>query len=319
MINVAYVTGTGSGVSDLMTAINTLLTTTLGTDAWTTTYSKNATLNGNSKLTEAVWCGIGSGTDKIYIHIKIPNSGGTITNNSLMLLDGLAGYDSSLEDFEQPGSIQKYLKSDGTTTVAQPAFTIDGESLYTYWLFADTYRLIIVVRLSTYYESAYMGFITPISAERQFPYPMYIAGNSVATGNTWPNNLNGSFVFPSGGSGYLRRADGTWRQFDAYGNASTVPNPLSIGTLFPYNCGNTSMVYNYTSSAISDNNSLMIPIILCTTSPYDMCGLLDNIYYVSGTKDISAEQVLTFDSNSYILFDTKNYRGANTYFAVKLS
>jgi hypothetical protein len=63
----------------------------------------------------------------------------------------------------------------------------------------------------------------------------------------------------------------------------------------------------------------MFPVILCTTAPNDMCGILDGVFYVSGTTDISAEQTLTYNGEQYMIFDTKAYRGMNTYFAIKLA
>lgn len=321
----AYITGTGSNACDLLEAINTLLTTTLSS-SWSLKYSKNATYDGASRLAECIWCGNGDGNDKIYLQMRIPNtqdSGAstyTVSDHKKICLDGLAGYDTALEYYEQPGSIQLNLKSDGSALLAQPCLVMADESQFTYWIVANSQRIIIVLKLSTYYESAYLGFINPVASERQYPYPMYIAGNGVANGSDWSNNTNGSFVFPSAGSGYLRRADGAWRQFDAFGNASTTPDKYSVGTVFPYNCGNTNLIGNYTSnSTTTEDNMLLFPILLCTTSPYDINGVLDSVYYISAAEDISAEQTIVQDSTNYIIFDTKAYRGANTYFALKLA
>ena len=53
-------------------------------------------------------------------------------------------------------------------------------------------------------------------------------------------------------------------------------------------------------------------------NPIDINGILRGVYWISGTRDVAAEQILTYNSESYIVFDTKQERGANTYFAVKL-
>lgn len=322
-----YVSGTGSNACDIIEAVNTLLTVTLGTtNKWTVKYTKNANYNGISRLAEAIWCGIGDGNDKIYIQMRIPNTPNIdginydINNANKIDLDGLAGYDENLEYFEQPGSIQNSLGANGSASVAQPSFLMATESLFSYWIFADTKRVVITLKLSTYYESMYLGFINPVSSERQFPYPMYVAGNGISSGQDWPQNTNGSFVFPSAGSGYLRRADGTWRMFDAYGDGDTFPTGFTQGTIFPYNSGNTSLVTNYTSSTIiTTDNELIFPIMLCTTIPYDICGLLDGVFYISGAKDIASESILTYNGDQYMIVDTKNYRGSNTYFCIKMA
>ena len=64
---------------------------------------------------------------------------------------------------------------------------------------------------------------------------------------------------------------------------------------------------------------LLIPVLLQTNNPVDVNGILRDVYWLSGTKDVSSEQILTYNSESYIVFDTKQERGANTYFAVKLA
>ena len=62
----------------------------------------------------------------------------------------------------------------------------------------------------------------------------------------------------------------------------------------------------------------MMPVMLQTTNPIDVNGILREVYWNSGTRDVAAEQILTYNSQSYIIFDTKELRGSNTYFAVKL-
>ena len=62
----------------------------------------------------------------------------------------------------------------------------------------------------------------------------------------------------------------------------------------------------------------MLPIILQTTNPIDMLGLLRGVYWVSGTRDLSAEQTFECEGVSYIAFDTKQYRDNNSYFCIKM-
>ena len=319
----AYTSGEASTILDVVEAINTMLVTTLG---WTAKYTKNCTYDSKNRLCEAIYEGKGDGNDKIYLQLRVPtsynNSNGTYIPYSVnnVYLDSMAGYDNKLFYYEQPGSIQQWLKSYGATEVNQPMFTVTENEKFYYWIFADTYRLIVVARMSIVYESMYIGFINPISSERQYPYPMYIAGNSSVSVGSWPNNKPGSFIFPSSNSGFLRRADGVWRAFDAYGDTQAYPNPTANGTVFPYNCGNKNLVQNYMGTQTSSqDNMLLIPVLLQTNNPVDVNGILRDVYWLSGTKDVSSEQILTYNSESYIVFDTKQERGANTYFAVKLA
>lgn len=310
-----YVTGEGSTIYDIIEAMDSLLQTA----GWVRETYTQTTYDGNTRTNYCIWRGSGDGNDKIYIQARIPDG-----NNQDMYLDSMAGYDNKLYYFEQPGSIQQWLFStgkppwgDGSSEVSQPMFTVTGDERFYYWLFADTYRIVGIARMSIVYESFHMGFLNPIASERQYPYPMYVCGNGVATGGSWPSNQTGSFVFPYNNSGYLRRADGTWRAFDA-----SVPNPDpdSIGTVFPYNAHNELLVPNYKEQdAINQDNFLLLPIMLQTNDPIDINGLIRDVYWVSGTRDIASEQIIVYEGDNYMVFDTKQLRGSNTYFVVKMA
>jgi hypothetical protein len=171
--------------------------------------------------------------------------------------------------------------------------------------------------MSIVYESMYLGFLNPIADERQYPYPMYVCGNTHHNGRNWPNNVNGSFIFPQANQGWIRRADGVWRSFDA---SKPNPVPSTKGTVFPYNSHNERLIPNYKETdAINQDNFLLIPIIMQTNDPVDMNGLLRGCYWVSGTRDIDAERILVYGNEQYIVFDTKQDRGPNTYFCIKMA
>ena len=160
----------------------------------------------------------------------------------------------------------------------------------------------------------YLGFLNPISSERQYPYPMYVAGNNVVGATGWPSNVTPSFVFPTKGSGWLRRADGVWRMFEAPYSANISPN--SLGALFPYDCNNTSLVPNYTEEVTMDVDFLLMPIILHTNNPIDLNGLFINAYWISGTRDVATEQLVVIDGKQYMIFDAGQSRGNNSYFCI---
>lgn len=310
----AYISGIASSIYDVIEQMDSLLLSV----GWSRVVTKNYTWGGVSRLGYAIWVGRGDGTDNVYIQARVRAGQGKD-----MLIDSMTGYDSHLEYFEQPGSIQQSLKSygyddsDNPVEVAQPMFTVTEDERFAYWFFADTYRIIGICRMSIVYESFYMGFLNPISSERQYPYPMYIAGNTYYGGGSWsPSTQTGSFVFPKNNQGMLRRADGVWRAFNA---DKPNPSPDSVGTLFPYNAHNTSLVPNYHDTATVDqDNFLIIPVMLQTTNPTDINGLLRDVYWISGTRDVASEQILTFNSKQYIVFDTKSDRGSNTYFCIKM-
>ena len=266
--------------------------------------------DSNGLADEAIYEGSGAGTDKIYLMLS------RYDTSNRILLDSCVGYDLNLGFYEQPGCLQQFLKHNGKTKVDVPEFVISDNERFFYWMFIDTYRVIVVCRMSIVYESMYIGFVSPIASERQYPYPMYVCGNSHVSGASWPNNLNGSFVFPQNNQGWLRRASGEWRSFDC---SKPDPNPASQGTIFPYNSHNKKLIPNYKETdAIMQDNFLLIPIMIQTNNPVDMNGLLRGCYWISGTRDIDSERILVYDAEQYIVFDTKQDRGANTYFAIKM-
>ena len=148
---------------------------------------------------------------------------------------------------------------------------------------------------------------------------MYIAANTSVKGAGWTSNdSSGSFLFPYKNSGFLRRADGIWRSFSS---KHLEPDPYSTGTVFPYNTHNKKLIPNYKGagdSSIVQDNFLLLPVILQTTNPIDMCGILRDVYWVSGTRDLSAEQTFECEGSTYMCFDTKQFRDSNSYFCIKM-
>lgn len=286
-------------------------------DSWEIKRSYNLNYNGTSRVGGVILRGVGDGNDNLYIHIGI-----NPVNFKEFIIDSSAGLDSELEIWEQPGSIHQWNKVDDDvatglpvyTDAKIPSFSITDNEQFNYFIFSNTYRIIVVCKLSIDYQSMYLGFLNPISSERQYPYPMYIAGNNVVGANGWPSNVTPSFVFPTKGSGWLRRADGVWRMFEAPYSANISPN--SLGALFPYDCNNTSLVPNYTEEVTTDVDFLLMPIILHTNSPIDLNGLLINAYWISGTRDVAAEQLVVIDGKQYMIFDAGQARGNNSYFCI---
>lgn len=303
----AYISGEGSTAFDILEAMDNVLQSA----SWSRLEFKQTMYDGSNRTSYCIWEGIGDGNDKIYIQARIPDG-----DNRTIYLDGLAGYDPLLYYFEQPGSIQQTLFSDGEDEVDQPIFTVTGDERFYYWIYANTYRIVGVARMSIVYESFHMGFLNPVASERQYPYPMYVCGNGSAKGGLWPFNRTGSFVFPVNNSGWLRRADGAWREFSA---DSPNPDPFSLGTVFPYNAHNEFLIPNYKKEeAIIQDNFLLIPVMLQTNAPIDVNGLIRDVYWVSGTRDVAAEQILVYNGENYMIFDTKQERGSNTYFCIKI-
>lgn len=296
-------------VFDIIEAMDDLL---VGV-GWTQCQRDTIIYEGSTRTRHVIWEGVGDGTDRIYIQARVPDD-----NNTDLYLDSMVGFDSDLEWWEQPGSIQQWLKSAEGSEVPMPMFTVTGESRFKLWLFADTYHVVgVAVFADVVFESFYVGFINPIASERQYPYPMYVGGNSHVGDNPWPANTTGSFIFPADNSGWIRRADGVWRALQ-----TTVPDPDpdSVGTVFPYNSHNTSLISNYAGiNAMTRDNFLLIPVMLQTNGPVDVCGVLRDVFWITGRQDIGAGEIVEYNDEQYLICDVKEYKMSNTYFCVKMA
>ena len=76
-------------------------------------------LNTDGRLIYSLWEGTGDGTDKIYVQFRLDEN-----THKIMYLDSCAGYDSLLEYWEQPGSIQQWLQKESIKEVNQPVLTM---------------------------------------------------------------------------------------------------------------------------------------------------------------------------------------------------
>ena len=102
----SYTSGEANNSYDLLEAINTQVVNVQG---WELVYSRQHEYLTKNRLSYCLWCAKGDGNDKIYIQARIPDDG----KGNRILFDAQAGYDEKLFYFEQPGSIQQWLKSEG--------------------------------------------------------------------------------------------------------------------------------------------------------------------------------------------------------------
>lgn len=183
---------------------------------------------------EYIWRAPGdSGTDQIYVGAStFSNASGDYYN---WRLGGFTGFQS------------------GNTFAAQPGACTDPvvplwNSATPYWFIASGKRVIVVAKISTVYEVAYLGFIDAYASPGQWAYPLAVGGSMAwytepADGSVswrWSYTGNEHRGFPFGGyastvpNAYdksspfrVRRPDGTWRGF--------YYSPTgAVGLLWPY-------------------------------------------------------------------------------------
>ncbi len=169
----AFETGTASSYKDLLAKLRTFVTTNAALvaagQAWTSLRYDNT-----SAEHELILRGPGlGGDDEIYVGIKTESSSGSDYYN--WLLYGFTGYESAAAITVQPGVL--------TFADGGPKLLLSNGSIK-YWFVANGRRIVIVAKVSTVYEAAYLGLITPYGPPTSYPYPLFVGGSYCQHGDT---------------------------------------------------------------------------------------------------------------------------------------
>lgn len=274
--------------------------------------------------------GVGDGTDEIYIGIRIKDRRASFGDQTDVVFNGFAGYDSGLSWEEQPGAI--YHK--GTL----PIIPLVEDSKTRCWFSANSSRIVVVCQLSTQYESAYIGFMKPIAVERQYPYPLIVAGSYVE-GGRWSSTSAGHTYFADPGSdtwagfGALqqygpeggvqeqstnfkyRRPDGTWR-CALNRTSSDQAGHFERACIWPQNVRPTK-VLTVLDSSLDIENVAMFPCMVYETYPSGILGQLDGVYFIGNREDLSAKDTILYKNKPYKVFNNVFRRDNDSYFVIE--
>lgn len=257
---------------------------------------------------EAILKGVGDGQDAIYIGFKITTGAGAGQQD--LVLNGYAGYDPNLSWDEQPGAIYH---------AKRPTLALVASTFLTYWISANTSRVILVVELSSQYESAYLGYMKPIAVERQYPYPLVIGGSYIE-GAIWTNTSPGHSAFTNPGSDTyvglgdygsadsvsalqdttslrVRRPDGAWRS-GLNRNKENKAMHFEKLCVWPTNVEpvRTLTVYD---EILTLENVIMYPFLLYESYPVGLIGQLDGVYWIGNREDLSAKDSIVYQDKIY--------------------
>lgn len=331
--------GTGTTIYDLYNAIDSLLTGDKFSEStrWQRVYTiygptTDAPQADATQLASVIYKGVGDGQDKIYFGMRLVLASNAAVTGAIEF-NGYAGYDASLKSWEdQPGAIKKL-----PLNASYPCFPTVNNTSFAYWITATTKRVIVVVRLATQYMAGYFGFFRPVSVEKQYPYPLLIAGTAPARNYAWDSSLISSFTDPvnpssSNGASYqqnypevttssllspfkLRKVDGTWTA--GYNNDGV--SKYGELNIFPTNTNSTELytVYVEASSGIIDEPHVLFPFLLYSNFPNNLIGSLDGVYWIGGSKDIASENIVRIKDKDYIIFSNILGRTGNDYFAIE--
>jgi hypothetical protein len=292
--------GTANSVLELLKGVVAFLTDPANFDvgkAWKLV--SPAAMSDIDTLQEVILKGVGDGQDEIYIGMKLVTTGTQID----IVLNGYAGYDAGLGWREQPGAI---------TQAKLPTIPLVSDALMTYWVSANSSRIIIVVELSTQYESAYIGLMKPIAIENQYPYPLVIGGSAFED-VVWTSTStdHSSFVCPGTGtytSLAVRRPDGNWR------NAKN--QTLGDMCVWPTNVAPVRTL-TVLDDELTLENVIMYPFYVYESNPRGMLGQFDGVYWIGNREDLAAKDSIIYNNKTYKVFNNVDRRDNDSYFAIE--
>ena len=191
-----------------------------------------------------------AGTDAIHVIIKTFTQSSGFDDAYNWALMGATGYTAGVPIHNQTGINSDQidisdgsLPSAGLTTATYVLKNADGNTNIEWWINHNGRRIILICKVegssTTLYSSCYMGFLNQLATETEYPYPLWICGNTADQNRLWTDTteLTGGIVEvisdsngDPAGPGYLRLPDGTWLSFA--GEISAAPASRNIETEF---------------------------------------------------------------------------------------
>jgi len=269
-----------------------------------------------------------SGVDEIYTWIDTYSDVGDDYYNWRMA--AMTGYSSGVDISLQPGVTQGRLPR-----------MLMWENPIPYWFLGNGRRYVVVAKISSVYECLYQGFALPYGLPTQFPYPMVVGGSacpistvanhrysSVATDHrAFPNPYaNAEGVIVQGTfdiTGYystLKVMQGTsWIRMKGR-EGSTLYNDNNV---WPYiSSENTSYgpdnIFTNSLRENIDGSYPVFPLIMTMNNPNNhIFGELQGCYAVPGYGGLAAEDTLTINGETYIVFPIVANASRGDFWAIK--
>lgn len=263
--------------------------------------------------TEYIWQAPGNaGTDQILVGASIFSNAGA--DYFSWRLGGFTGYAAANPFANQPGGM------------TGPCLPLWNASI-PYWFVADGKRVIVAAKVSTVFESAYLGFIDTYPSPGQWAYPLAVGGmmafaaEPAATDVKWRWSYAGNehHAFFKGFQGdavnaasslRIRKPDGTWRGFgNSFAASATYP-----GALWPAASGMTDLRPNL------DGTYPMFPVIATendgTTS--NVFGELSGVMATTGHLN-AAENTITVGRETWLVIQNAHRTTKTDYAALRLA
>lgn len=243
--------------------------------------------------------------EEIFVGISLHADVGTDTYAIGLWM--FRSYNESLGDLEQPGI---------STVVYLPIWN----QPMLYWFVANGARLIVVVKVSTVYSSAYAGKFLPFGTPGEYPQPYYVAAPVSTATTRWSSTNEGDRAFfDPGNSAYmLLPGAGSWRNVKNFQQSGGGEGQAgSTNHIWPFAAGSFTSILTTRFRELRENvdgTYWLMPLTLVGFSPeVDTYGDLDGAYAVSGF-DNATENTVTIDGVQYLVVQNQ-FRTARYYYA----
>lgn len=324
----AYVTGTASDYSDLWNKLILFLTgdpdLIADGQAWEVVWEADPGFENESDI---VIKGPGmNGDEKILVGLRRESD---YTRNSFLFrMAGMTGLREDATAF-----------NDHINPSSDVVMYVDQNPM-TYWFVANGRRFVVVVKVSTVYQTLYGGFYLPYCDPLSYPYPLAIGGSAGPFFNlslNWTNTSPGHshFMMPYGAdsSGMSRQPSlyfcdpsAQWVEVDN-GNLAVATEGASVGP-WKWNGGSgVTMSDNIVISPISLLRSLgqclggeftLQPATIVQNYPTDQTwGIFDGVYHVPGHNN-AAENIITVNGVDHLVVQNVYRTTSDNYWALAL-
>ena len=229
-------------------------------------------------------------------------------------LNGFIGFNPTNAFAQQPGAMRDW----------PPGLAL-WNSAIPYWFVANGRRAIIVAKISTVYQAAYVGLILPYATPGQFPYPLLIGGSMTGERGwhysvTSPNHRH--FVDPGEDSHdsahtacMFRGPSGAWLPFQQWYLSSSESLSTSPRQTWPMHTAGLDMLRE-----APDGSYVLTPVVLMqsnSTTDHDLFGELDGVFHVSGFHN-AAENRITVNGVDHLVVQNVYRTGVRDYWALRL-
>lgn len=265
---------------------------------------------------EFIWRAPGdSGTEQIFVGAQaFSNVSGDYYNWRLL---GATGFQSGNAFNAQPGA------------VTDPVLPLWNSST-PYWFVASGKRVVVVAKVSTVYEMAYLGAIDAYASPGQFSYPVAVGGSMAWYTEPAANSVNWRWSYTGNehrgcafGGNYsaardvdspirLRKPDGTWRGF-SYNSGTPV------GAIWPYGNGSGTSIMTDVRPNL-DGSYPLLPIVLAEDmgATENVFGELAGVMATTGHGN-AAENTITVGRDTWLVVQNIHRTTKTDYCAVRLA